>query len=66
MFAAGAGQSENRPGTLQGVLVEKFNGAERDRGVGARDLANVSQVKKVLTNLLLGQPIGRLMVMMVQ
>jgi len=58
VFVSWSRQPENRPGALQGVLIEEFDGAESNGGVGARDLALVGEEEKVLANLFLGQLLG--------
>ena len=58
VFVLWSHQAENRPGALQGVLIEEFDGAEGNRGMGARDLALVGEEEKVLANLFLGQLLG--------
>ncbi len=58
-----ARQPEHRPGALQRMLIEEFDGAQSDGDVGAREFALIGEVEKVLANLLLSELIGRLPVM---
>lgn len=63
VFPAWSHDPEHGPGPLQCLLIEEFDGAESNGGVGARDLALVGEEKKVLADLFLGQLIRRLPVM---
>ncbi len=61
---AGPGHGEERPASLQGALEEELQCAEGGRGQGPGDVPYLGEVEEVLTDLVLAEQIGRLVVVL--
>jgi hypothetical protein len=64
LFSRWTHELERGEGTLQGVLVEELQAAQRDGGAAARPVFDVFDVEKVLAEFFVANLVGGLVIML--